>query len=124
MSALPTWKKAQQAGGKTAVGRQTRFQQLNAVTIDAADVQSLIEALDLSLPDDASLADQVQVAVQRAALRAFAAIADRYSIGNLEKGGKALRSFHKHCRELGIPGDADAHFDCLKLALQSHGQLF
>lgn len=124
MSALPTWKKAQQATGKTAVGRQGRSSSRPSVTIDVEAAQGLIEALGKMLPDDATMADQVQVAVQRAVLQAFASIADQYSISQFEKGGKALRTLHKLCRQLGIPGDADAHLECLKSALQSHGKLF
>lgn len=124
MSALPTWKKAQQANGKTAVGRQGRASVQSSIAIDADAAQGLIEALGKMLPDDASMADQVKVTVQRAVLQAFAGIADLYSISQLEKGGKALRTFHKQCLRLGVPGDADAHLDCLKTALQSHGQLF
>lgn len=125
MSALPTWKKAQQADGKVIHGRPSTPQQpQNHFTVDSDVLKKLIEALEQALPDDASLADQVQFAVQRAALRAFAAIADRQSMADLERGGKALKGFHQRCLEFGIPGDAQSHLACLKLALQSHGQLF
>ena len=124
MSALPTWKKAQEAAGKTTRKRKNQTASKPEVVIDAKVYESLIEALDKTLPHDACLADQVKVAVQRAVLKAFAAIADQYSIGNLKKGGKALKTFHKQCLKLGVPGDAQAHVECLETALQSHGQLF
>lgn len=147
MSALPTWKKAQQANGnKTArpsksvpkatvhqeravpeeqtVPEKEAVPEQQIVSMDADAVLSLIDALGRTLPKDATLSSEVQVVVQRAVLSAFAGIADRYSLADLNKGGRALKAFHKQCVALSVPGDADSHLQTLKTALQSHSQLF
>ncbi|MEP3479526.1 MAG: site-specific DNA-methyltransferase [Fuerstiella sp.] len=123
MSALPTWKKAQQENGNK-VARPSKSVPKATVSVDEDAVLSLIDALGRTLPKDATLSSEVQAVVQRAVLKAFAGIADRYSLTDIDKGGRALKAFHKQCVELSVPGDADCHLDTLKHALQSHSQLF
>lgn len=127
MSALPTWKNAQKAK-QSASSRFTTEASGPAVSSSAVEIQkatqSLVESLQAALPEDAPLAEQVAATLQRAALQAFAAIADRYSLTQLSQSKRALKVFHKECKALGIPGDADSNLECLKQAFRSHGQLF
>lgn len=127
MSALPTWKKSQQASSaKAGQKKQQATQPASTASLAHIDqaMQSMVENLKTALPQDASIAEQLKLTLEKAVLQAFAAIADQYSLTQLTTSKRALGAFHKECQALGIPGDGAANLDCLKKAFQNSGQLF